>query len=594
VIDERSDSSPFIGPRPYSSSERAMFFGRDEEVSRLVSLVIAHPAVLLFAVSGAGKTSLLSAGAMPALAEQGFEVLPRLRVRASGELPPDAQNAYMFSALLGLTRDGGNPETQPQGAVTLAERLATEPRGTDRYGFPSPRLLVFDQFEELFTTHPDRWHDRADFFRQVSVALAAEPSLRVLFALREEYLAQLDRYAELMPDGLRTRLHLERLRRDAALLAVSEPLRRVGVSMAAGVAETLVGDLEQARVDLGDGRTATIPGEFVEPVHLQVVCRTLWSRLGGDVREVTNADLAVLGTVDQSLTNYYDEAIAAAAARSSAREHAVRSAFERAFITSAGTRAAVFGGGQQSRDLPTGSLEALSDRHLIRGEWRAGGRWLELAHDRLIEPIQRSNRRVRSRVRRRRLRLWLVAAITGAALLGGAAALLLRSGPAPPNFQALLAAYPGDNATKEATARWMANAAKAQNLPPELPVMAALVESGLKNVNYGDADRLGFFQMRKRVWDQGPFAGFADHPTLQLLWFISQATTIRTQKLALGLADPAKTPSRYGAWIADVERPAEQFRGRYQLRYDEARGLLGLDAASGKGTGTAAPAGPTP
>jgi hypothetical protein len=31
----------------------------------------------------------------------------------------------------------------------------------------------------------------------------------------------------------------------------------------------------------------------------------------------------------------------------------------------------------------------------------------------------------------------------------------------------------------------------------------------------------------------------------------------------------------YGEWIADIERPATQFRGRYQLRLEEARKLLG-------------------
>jgi hypothetical protein len=35
-----------------------------------------------------------------------------------------------------------------------------------------------------------------------------------------------------------------------------------------------------------------------------------------------------------------------------------------------------------------------------------------------------------------------------------------------------------------------------------------------------------------------------------------------------------KDPSKWGDWIADVERPAEQYRGRYQLRLDEARSLL--------------------
>ena len=36
-----------------------------------------------------------------------------------------------------------------------------------------------------------------------------------------------------------------------------------------------------------------------------------------------------------------------------------------------------------------------------------------------------------------------------------------------------------------------------------------------------------------------------------------------------------KDPSHWGDWIADVERPAAQYRGRYQLRLGEARGLLG-------------------
>ena len=39
-------------------------------------------------------------------------------------------------------------------------------------------------------------------------------------------------------------------------------------------------------------------------------------------------------------------------------------------------------------------------------------------------------------------------------------------------------------------------------LPPELPVMAALVESGVRNLNYGDADSVGFFQMRPSIWNR--------------------------------------------------------------------------------------------
>jgi hypothetical protein len=37
---------------------------------------------------------------------------------------------------------------------------------------------------------------------------------------------------------------------------------------------------------------------------------------------------------------------------------------------------------------------------------------------------------------------------------------------------------------------------------------------------------------------------------------------------------PVDDPGQYDEWIADVERVAEQYRSRYQLKLGEARGLL--------------------
>src|SRR5215212_9942913 len=56
--------------------------------------------------------------------------------------------------------------------------------------------------------------------------------------------------------------------------------------------------------------------------------------------------------------------------------------------------------------------------------------------------------------------------------------------------------YPGDDAAKVELARWMGAGALKERIPAELPVMAALVESNLTNLGYGDADSAGFFQMR--------------------------------------------------------------------------------------------------
>ena len=137
--------------------------------------------------------------------------------------------------------------------------------------------------------------------------------------------------------------------------------------------------------------------------------------------------------------------------------------------------------------------------------------------------------------------------------------------------------YPGDGASKAALAHWMAEQARRAGLPPELPIMASLVESGLTNVNHGDRDSLGFFQMRTSIW-MGQYPDYPHRPELQLKWFIDHALEVRRARIAAGRTGFEHDSSQYGDWIADIERPAQAYRGRYQLRLAEARSLLGQPA----------------
>jgi hypothetical protein len=136
--------------------------------------------------------------------------------------------------------------------------------------------------------------------------------------------------------------------------------------------------------------------------------------------------------------------------------------------------------------------------------------------------------------------------------------------------------YPGDGASKQQLAAWLGAHAQKAGLPRELPVMAALVESGVANLSGGHADSVGFFQMRVGIWNKGEYAGYPDNPDLQVKWFIDHALAVKKQRMA-GDAGFGADPSTWGNWIADVERPAEQFRGRYQQRLTEARQLLGIN-----------------
>src|SRR5687767_2464868 len=75
-----AEDNPYVGPRPFTTEERHLFFGRTEEIEILTGLVVARRASLLFAQSGAGKSSLLMAGLAPRLLHQERIVRGRTRI----------------------------------------------------------------------------------------------------------------------------------------------------------------------------------------------------------------------------------------------------------------------------------------------------------------------------------------------------------------------------------------------------------------------------------------------------------------------------------------------------------------------------------
>ncbi|HEX4107628.1 MAG TPA: hypothetical protein VHX88_05810 [Solirubrobacteraceae bacterium] len=148
--------------------------------------------------------------------------------------------------------------------------------------------------------------------------------------------------------------------------------------------------------------------------------------------------------------------------------------------------------------------------------------------------------------------------------------------------------WPGNVASPEAIAQWMGDAAQSAGLPRALPVMAALVESNLNNNACCNADSLGYFQMRASVWNQYPYAGYYQHPVLQVWWFIEQALTVKSEHVAAGDVNFGQDPSTWGTWVADIEQPAAQFRGRYADQLSAAQALVGSGSLAPGGSPFAA------
>lgn len=168
----------------------------------------------------------------------------------------------------------------------------------------------------------------------------------------------------------------------------------------------------------------------------------------------------------------------------------------------------------------------------------------------------------------------VLAVVAVVASLAFSAAVQAQDGggmPAPDFSEPCPAVYPGDGADKERVARWMARGAADRGLPHELPVMASLTESGLQNLRGGSF--AGYFGMSRSL-NTGDYRGFPRNPELQMRWFTDTARLVRQRRVAEGRPDPADDPASYGSWIADVERPARQYRSRYQTHLTEARDLI--------------------
>ncbi len=417
------NTNPYVGPRTFQEDEADRFFGREREARELLALVVSERLTLFYAQSGAGKSSLINARLVPWLHGEGFTVLPVARVSGvlPGDVAPEAvDNIFVYHLLLGLSQKLAEGEGQPASSTvpgvpdlthTSFARFLSGQTGPDPQDnldlLPAsraedliPHVLIVDQFEELLTTYPSRWQERSGFFEQISAAMTRHPNLWVVLTMREDYVPSLEPYTHLVPNRLRARFYMQRMGIDAAREAVERPAANANRPFAAGVARLLVDNLCRVRAP---GEVEYKTGEYVEPVQLQVVCFQLWEDLRD--RAATSIELADLERlaggstlaeyVDHALSDFYERALSKVLETrdSGVTEFALRSWFSNKLITAAGTRSIVFRNetSGETEGLPNRAVDLLAAQFLLRTELRAGGAWIELVHDRFIEPIRDAN-----------------------------------------------------------------------------------------------------------------------------------------------------------------------------------------------------------
>ncbi len=390
--------NPYVGPYTFTREQRDLFFGRKLEARNLLALVIAERLVLFYAQSGAGKSSLINTCLIPDLEEEGFKVLPIGRVGITPPSDGKVDNIFIHNLQSSLSQQNLNANPLPNPNVTLKDFLHSLAftRPTDNYnqptdfdgGEPPPRVLIIDQFEEIFTTHLEAWGRREGFFKQLREVLEDDDRLWIVLVMREDYVAALTPYVHLLPDKLRARLYLERLEYKAALEAVKKPAALYGRTFAKDVATILINDLRRLQL----GHSSPLFGQYVEPVHLQIVCRRLWDRLPSDRKIILEEDLGEAGNVNQALTDFYEDCLKKVLPTyPTLSERHLRAWVDTYLITPSRTRGLVQQKENETGGLPNTAVDILCEARLIRTERRGQNTWYELTHDRLIEPIQTRN-----------------------------------------------------------------------------------------------------------------------------------------------------------------------------------------------------------
>ncbi len=266
-------------------------------------------------------------------------------------------------------------------------------------------VLVFDQFEELFTlgeegpfrrAATEKFIDQlADLVEgQVPHSLQRQSAeletaqtfeaefdsrrhyYRVLISLRQDYLAQLDNLREKMPSLSKKGLALKQMNGDAALDVVKQADKVISADVAERVVR-FVGHAEE------NDELAKLE---VDPALLSVVCRELNDKRKELKRPMIESSL-LEGERDQIVQNFYERSIKDISPKTCAW-------LEDQLIWDSGS------GSAAHRDsVPIGlaeragvnleDLTALVEARILRVEPRFGQRWIELTHDLLIDVVQK-------------------------------------------------------------------------------------------------------------------------------------------------------------------------------------------------------------
>jgi WD40 repeat protein len=313
---------PYKGLAAFEPEDAGWFFGRERLTTMLVGRLAdryddATPLVVVGA-SGAGKSSLLRAGLLPALgrgelAVAGSATWPHLLFTPTAD--PVGALASRVAELAGVAAEplAGELSADPVRLLsTLRRALRVRAGGRDAAG--ARVVLVVDQFEETFTQCADE-HARQVFVRALCAAAhggGAEPAALVVLGVRADFYGRCAAFPELLPALQDRQVVVGPMTISELRAAVEKPAAATGLGLQPGLVEVLLRDLGAGGPGLagGDPIPAT-GGAGDEPGRLPLLSHALlatWQQRHG--RTLTVAGYQATGGIHQAIAVTAERAFA--------------------------------------------------------------------------------------------------------------------------------------------------------------------------------------------------------------------------------------------------------------------------------------------
>jgi len=345
----------------YDFEDADIFFGREEEIQRMVGEILSTRLLVLFSPSGSGKTSMINAGVRPRLEEMGYKTIyTRLESEPISAVCRAVANALDFHC--------------EEEATNLYEFLKTAAKKSDK-----PLVIFLDQFEEFFTVFRDEHKKRKEFIDQLAkIKYDDQLPVFIVLSLREDYFVNLHEFREAIPSIFQNNanLRLENFSDEEARRAIVEPLKAVNSGIEPELVEVLIKDLRNGKAG-------------IEPITLQIVCHTLWDRKSADDSLLILKDYEYCGRSKNILANHVKNILKLIPKRQ--QGFAVK-IFEVLKTGDKTKRYLSLDELQEELKIKQmnrlkNMLSKLTELRLLRCEDKAGLKWYEFKHEYLISEI---------------------------------------------------------------------------------------------------------------------------------------------------------------------------------------------------------------